>query len=296
MSGLIVLGVVMTLLVVAGMVWPLGRQPLVVNEEREQLLRVRDRLVSNLKALTLEDAAGSMDSAIREEEESRLQAELADVLHRLDAAESQQEPASTRPSRRPQVLVALVLVLFMASAGGGLYLLMGQPVSAEKLAQQAHPPMQRATVPPMVLEMVARLEKRLKENPSDAQGWARLGRSYMVMQRMGDARDAYAKAHALEPNNVEILADYANMIYRQHPGMTQGLVYELFSKLYKLAPDHVAAQWFMGLAAFEKGDFGKALGFWERLYNKIPADNPAREQVKRAIDEARARQQGKAAG
>lgn len=296
MSGLIVLGVVMTLLAVAGMAWPLGRRQPLVNEEREQLLRVRDRLVVNLRSLTLEDAAGSMDVTVKAQEEARLQAELADVLHRLDASDSAQPQEAELPSRRPQMLVSLVLVLFMAAAGGGLYLLMGQPVTAARLAHSRPAQQQGVTLPPMALEMVARLEKRLKENPSDAQGWARLGRSYMVMQRMGDARDAYAKAHALAPGDVEILADYANMIYRQHPGMTQGLVYDLFRKLYALAPDHIAAQWFMGLAAFEKGNFAEALKFWERLYSKIPPENPAREQVKRAIDEARARQQGKPAG
>ena len=42
----------------------------------------------------------------------------------------------------------------------------------------------------------ASLAARLEENPDDAEGWARLVRSYMVLGRPDDARDALARARA----------------------------------------------------------------------------------------------------
>jgi cytochrome c-type biogenesis protein CcmH len=48
----------------------------------------------------------------------------------------------------------------------------------------------------MVEGMVAKLAKRLETDTGDAQGWSQLIRSYMVLNRPGDARAALDKAHA----------------------------------------------------------------------------------------------------
>src|SRR5690606_2847424 len=42
----------------------------------------------------------------------------------------------------------------------------------------------------MIEGMVAGLDARLRENPNDAEGWQRLVRSYIVLQRTDDAQDA----------------------------------------------------------------------------------------------------------
>ncbi len=56
---------------------------------------------------------------------------------------------------------------------------------------------------------VAALAKRLQSNPSDAQGWTMLARSYSSMDRFSDAAGAYAKATELTPNNADLWAEYA---------------------------------------------------------------------------------------
>jgi len=58
--------------------------------------------------------------------------------------------------------------------------------------------------PPQVMEMVAQLEKRLQENPKDGEGWKRLGRSYMVLGRNGDAVAAYSQAAELLPKDKDV--------------------------------------------------------------------------------------------
>jgi cytochrome c-type biogenesis protein CcmH len=45
----------------------------------------------------------------------------------------------------------------------------------------------------MIQVMVERLDERLRENPQDAEGWQRLVRSYLVLDRRADARDALAR-------------------------------------------------------------------------------------------------------
>lgn len=48
----------------------------------------------------------------------------------------------------------------------------------------------------MIQVMVERLDERLRENPQDAEGWQRLVRSYLVLDRREDARDALARGVA----------------------------------------------------------------------------------------------------
>ncbi|MDQ3185353.1 MAG: c-type cytochrome biogenesis protein CcmI, partial [Pseudomonadota bacterium] len=49
------------------------------------------------------------------------------------------------------------------------------------------------------------LTARLKDQPDDAEGWIMLGRTYAIMQRFNDAKDAYEKVLALVPENAELL-------------------------------------------------------------------------------------------
>jgi cytochrome c-type biogenesis protein CcmH len=145
-------------------------------------------------------------------------------------------------------------------------------------------------VPPMVFDMVAKLEKRLAEQPNDPEGWARLGRSYVVMERKDKALAAYAKAYELAPDNVAVLSDYAWLVFNENPGVTTGLVETLYNRLHKLEPAHPDALWFLGFTAYQQGDYRKAIGQWERLLKLLPAEDPGREHLKQAISSAREKQ------
>ncbi len=53
----------------------------------------------------------------------------------------------------------------------------------------------------MIDAMVERLAARLQQQPDDVDGWARLGRSYMVLNEPDKAREAYARAVKLRPDD-----------------------------------------------------------------------------------------------
>ena len=52
--------------------------------------------------------------------------------------------------------------------------------------------------------MVERLAARLTQQPDDVEGWVRLGRSYMVLSQPQKARDAYAHAVKLRPDDDQL--------------------------------------------------------------------------------------------
>jgi cytochrome c-type biogenesis protein CcmH len=61
----------------------------------------------------------------------------------------------------------------------------------------------------MILAMVGNLAARLEQQPDDVDGWARLGRSYMVLNEPQKARDAYAHAVKLKPDDAALQQAYA---------------------------------------------------------------------------------------
>jgi cytochrome c-type biogenesis protein CcmH len=61
----------------------------------------------------------------------------------------------------------------------------------------------------MILAMVGNLAARLEQQPDDVDGWARLGRSYMVLNEPQKAREAYAHAVKLKPDDAALQQAYA---------------------------------------------------------------------------------------
>ena len=57
--------------------------------------------------------------------------------------------------------------------------------------------------------MVGNLAARLEQQPDDVEGWAQLGRSYMVLNEPQKARDAYAHALKLKPDDAALKEAYA---------------------------------------------------------------------------------------
>jgi len=67
----------------------------------------------------------------------------------------------------------------------------------------------------MVEGMVASLAQRLESQPDDPEGWARLIRSYVVLSRTGEARDALTRARAAlaaKPDEIAKLASLAQSL------------------------------------------------------------------------------------
>jgi cytochrome c-type biogenesis protein CcmH len=258
----------------------------VASGERADLEQLRDRLLNQLNELEGERADHGMDADVAAQEEQRLSVELAAVLKQLEAGVTASAAPTTdhRSGWRPMLAIGAVVVLL----GAGLYAVLNRDnLKGFWLAAESGAP--GARVPPMVFDMVKRLEKKLAENPNDAGGWARLARSYMVLERKDKALDAYARAYKLNPDNPEVLSDYAWILFNDNPQVTTGLVNDLYSRLHRLQPEHPDALWFMGFAALQKGETGKTVQYWEKLLKLMPPQDPARAQLQQAIQGVRQR-------
>lgn len=261
-------------------------------EDVQQLAALRERLLASLKELDIESADRNMEESTVADERRRLEAELAQVLRQLEnpgptATGGQAHSADSR-SNWLRALIGLGIGLPLLS--GGLYYL-GQQSTWQQLAA-SRPPAAGQAVPPMALEMVARLEKRLAEQPDDPQGWARLGRAYVVMGRTDEARKAYERAARLAPADLEVLSAYGSFLVGLSPQEPPPEAVTLYRQVLKLDARHPGALWVLGIEAYNKGRFADALGFWERLLAALPPQSEIAPQVQRAIDAARERRKG----
>lgn len=81
----------------------------------------------------------------------------------------------------------------IAAAGAASAAPLPGPSTADIEAAEQMAPEDRQA---MVETMVASLDQRLRQNPRDPEGWTRLIRSYVVLGRRDDARDALIRAQA----------------------------------------------------------------------------------------------------
>jgi cytochrome c-type biogenesis protein CcmH len=123
--------------------------------------------------------------------------------------------------------------------------------------------------------MVEGLEKKLLEQPDDAEGWAMLGRSKVVLEDYAAAAQAYAKANELaqsEPQPEWLVGEgEALALARDHD--LAGRPAQLFDQALALQPDDARALWYAGLAAGQARDYATARKHWLKLREQeLPAE------------------------
>lgn len=132
-----------------------------------------------------------------------------------------------------------------------------------------HAPGQRQAVSPDVLAMVAKLEQRMREQP-DLKGWLLLGRSYLTLERFGDAEHAYGQAHRLDANNVEAMLGLGEAMSLSAGGNITPAAAQLFEQALTLAPQDPKALLYGGFAAAVRGDRAGARRRWQALKDLHP--------------------------
>jgi cytochrome c-type biogenesis protein CcmH len=134
---------------------------------------------------------------------------------------------------------------------------------------------------------VAALAKRLQENPSDAQGWVMLARSYSSMQKFSEAAGAYAKATELTPDNADLWSDYAFASAMAAGRNLEGRPSELIQQALKVDPNNAKALQLAGSAAFQARDYNKAVDYWQRVLKQVPPGSDVAETITSRINEAK---------
>lgn len=132
---------------------------------------------------------------------------------------------------------------------------------------------QSGEMTPQAIEAnVAKLAKKMEENPNDAKGWAMLARSYSQMQRYKDAAEAFEHATTLTPGDADLWADYAFVVSMINGKEMQGKPTEFINKALAIDPRNRKALVLAGDAAFNLKNYDKAINYWETVLKTLPPD------------------------
>ncbi len=189
---------------------------------------------------------------------------------------------------RGRVLAAAAAVLAVVPLTGfGIYTVIGQPhlpdqpysARAGKIAEMQD---QAALIQNMVAQLTARLEK----DPNDGKGWAMLGRSLRVMGQMDKAKQAYAKAVALVPGDIQTRLEYGALLLAEVPqgGALPPDFVRLMREIVAVDPKNPDALYFSGLAEAQTGNPKKARDYWTRLLVLLPEGSEERQEVQSQLD------------
>ncbi|MEM9305499.1 MAG: c-type cytochrome biogenesis protein CcmI [Pseudomonadota bacterium] len=137
-------------------------------------------------------------------------------------------------------------------------------------------------------EAIANLERRLDADPDDIEGWYLLGQSYMTTNRFVAARDAFARAYELDPDEPIILELYGHaMAFATGDNIVPEEARGLFERAVELNPNSERALYFLGVAAMQREDPTAAVLYWERLAGLLDPASPVSERLAQDLQNAR---------
>ncbi len=152
---------------------------------------------------------------------------------------------------------ALALVLALPLGAAGLYALLGTPDALDPKNVEA---------PKTLDDAIAQLERRLADEPASVEGWVLLGRSRMAQQKWSEARDAFAKAHALLPDEADLMVEYADAMMRAAPdGRFPAEAVALLEQVIAGQPNHQRGLFYLGAQRLQAEKPAEAAELWGRL-------------------------------
>ena len=275
MTGLWVAGVLMSAVVALAIVMPLIRRPggpqpgrgeydiTVYKDQLREIDRDRDRgLVDDEEA-----------EAARVEIQRRM----------LAASEAEKKPAAGASLPRGRMSAA-VLAVAIPAAAFGIYFTLGSPempgqpfagrnIASEITARQGK--LDRSEV----MQLVARLLKRLEADPNNVDGWMLLGRTYLTIGKFEGALAAYRKAMEVGNRHPEIVTDYAEALVLSGKGQVGPEAQGLFEDIAEADPYNPRAGYYLGLGLAQRGNLKAALQAWVDLRAVSPPGSPWLEMV-----------------
>lgn len=197
------------------------------------------------------------------------------------------------PARGPVYAIALAVPLVAMA----FYLRVGDPAAiagksvgpaqsnsaASTEPTGARPPMSQQDIE----GNVAKLAKRMEQNPGDVAGWSILGRSYLSLQKYTEASNAYAKATSLKTDDADLWADYAFAMGMANEKSLAGKPTELIKKALSIDPQNPKALELAGSAAFEAKNYKEAISYWQHLLDKTPKESELGQALTERIEQAK---------
>ena len=264
------------------------------DQERIDLEIEKQTLLNSLAELDLDLSLGRF----AEKDYQRLRAvdehRLLKVLSKFDQLLKEKPPARPshlQPARPSEVFnwaISVTLSVVVIGSAAGIYSYIQGKQRAQQVAQEQG---QQNLAMPNPLEMVARLEARLRENPNDLQSQIMAGRSYMTLQRIDDARKAWSKVLELDPRNHEAHYFIGLILLQTTPrddqkGLEEALRH--FDTALVKVPREPVVLWYRGATLVHLKRYSEADESWTTAFQNLAPGTEDAELVKQALQNLRA--------
>src|SRR3972149_6356737 len=291
----VVLAAVIIIVVVLFIAWPLFRnstKPLppgiypAGGEEDVDLEAEKQNILASLTDLESDLQGGKLTQSDYERLKDIDEHRLAGILDKIDNAATADEisagiqargdsPEPLPRFRAMNIAGLIILAILVIGGASGVYYYQNVRLQNQNQDSAANP-----------LEMVAQLERKLRENPNDLQGQIMAGRSYMTIQRPEDARNAWSKVIELDPANVEAHYSMGYLLIQTadsgDPRKFEQAIGHLDAALL-LSPGLPAALYYKGLALTHLKLYDEAENSWNSALQGLPPGSEDAEFVKDAI-------------
>ena len=229
------------------------------------------------------DLAADLERGLLDQEE--YENALADVQHTLLEDAGNAPPMPAGPVSNTLIIFAIAGALPMAA------LFIYQQVSTYQSQQQLAQMRTEAAQSQSMQAMIAGLEKKLRADPGNVQGWQMLGRSYFALQQYEQAKNAYVKAADLvNQSDPDILILLAEASAFSNGDAFSEYEHVLLNKALAINPNHERGLWYAGYAAYTENNYAQASKHWAALLRLAPDDkDDVKENLLELLEDARRR-------
>jgi cytochrome c-type biogenesis protein CcmH len=267
-----ILSAILTLMAVAAvaaLAWPLVRKTHNARPRREF---ERGVLADQMAEIDRDLERGVIGAAEAEAARNELGRR---ALARLEDTTATAAPAP--PRKRP---LALALMIALPLVAGLIYVTIGRPdlPGLPFAAREGAAPTRAAPSRETMMQVVGVIEGRVREAPSDPEGWRLLLR---LNGHLGRTDDAAAKiynealaATAAPRHRAAIALAFGEAVMTTSDGNITKEAREAFTTALAADPAHPAARYYQGRMQIDSGDPRGALRTWSALRRDAPADAP----------------------
>ncbi len=159
-----------------------------------------------------------------------------------------------------------------------------QPAAQQAAQQQTAVPAQNNSGGALQVDaMVAKLQAKLQANPKDAEGWRMLGWAQFNTQHYTESVEAYGKAIAIDPNNIDYKSAYSEALVQAAQGVVTPKAQEIIAEVLAKSPKDLRGRFYDALGHEQSGDQNGALDRWTALLADAPPDAGWRDDVKQRV-------------
>lgn len=200
-------------------------------------------------------------------------------------------PLLRRPTRNRSTRYALpiVLVLGLPIATAGLYHLVGAPDAIATRVYAAPAPQAAQTTPNAAAAGNTQAQTPAIDQAEQAQlqaldSWLQQAKAHEQENRATEARDAYAQALKLAPDNSAAIVGWiaADMGTRSDFAIDAASRTRL-QQVVAREPDHQRALWLLGISDFQQQDYSAATEHWRHLHSLLDTGSAMQKAVAEKI-------------